>query len=168
MFKLDSKKKKYILIVLSTILFILCIYGVTKLVENNFPRLDKYQYITDYCEVEKKGLDLNMNCNAFLVRMVLTEKSWGCFDYIIVKDYSSIKELKICEDKNLVDHSNEALYTEMKTPIYLVFRYTKDSLFSYKFENITMTPMERVQVIEILEQLKKNDIEITDVLIRDI
>jgi len=159
---LKTSKIIFFLLIISVISFL-----ITIIFFQINPKLDKYEEFKKECVLEKEGFDMYMKCNAFLTRMVQTPEPYSCYDFIIVKDNSSIRETKICEMDNQVNDKDEYLYTELKVPVDLIFKYTRDSLLSYEFKSIEIVHMKKERSIDMLRELKENGIEITSVKITD-
>ena len=155
--------------VIPVILIFTFLIGITSLLiffEYN-AKLSKYGEYIEYCNIQRDGFELYMKCEGFLTGMVQTQEPYSCYNFILVKDKTSIKETKICELDIVINDDDPNLYTELKVPIYLIFKYTRDSLLSYKFESMEIKHIDREDAIKMVEELKENGIEITGVKIVD-
>jgi len=160
---MEMKKKFPILIVL-IILSLILLIGIVIFFQYH-PKLDKYNDYQKECNINIEGFNLYLKCSAFLTRMVQTQDPYSCYDFIIVKDNTSIREDKICEMDDKVNDSDQTLYTELKVPVDLTFEYTRDSLFAYTFTELEIKYMGKEKALDIIQELKRNEIEITSVKI---
>ena len=133
----------------------------------NTPKLNRYDSLIETCEVEKKLFKVLVRCDVF-INETSQRDDMNCLDLTVVnKDSTNILSLEVCEKEKILDTSSTVLKTDMKVPMYMVFKYTYRPLISYGISDISMELIEDREVSDILYSLYQNEIGISEVRLQE-
>jgi len=129
----------------------------------NSSKLDKFQDISNICKVENRLFSLSIKCDAFLEWIEYEDGGSKCLNYSLIKDYSGLESLKICDKDVAISTDNPVYDTDMKVPVYLNFIYKYKFPFSYTLSNVSMDVMEDEDSLKLIKNLSDAGIDISNI-----
>lgn len=164
-------KKKTLYIVLPIVVIVILFTTIISYLMGwfgNTPKLDKYQSVSDICNIERKIFSVSIKCEAFLDWIEYDDNGSKCVNYSLVKGYSNLESLKICDKDIAINTDNKAFDTDMRVPVYLNFIYKYKFPLSYTLDNVSMDIIEDSKISELLKKLSDNGINTNNVRTQEI
>lgn len=164
-------KKKTLYIVLPIVVIVILFTTIISYLMGwfgNTPKLDKYQSVSDICNIERKIFSVSIKCEAFLDWIEYDDNGSKCVNYSLVKDYSNLESLKLCDRDIAINTDNKAFDTDMRVPVYLNFIYKYKFPLSYTLDNVSMDIIEDSKISELLKKLSDNGINTNNVRTQEI
>lgn len=135
------KNKKFWIITLSILCFILLCAGCYFLIKKNVAaiKLDRYTDLYESCAQFQQNGELQIICSALLLNIREENNQNVCFDIEILTTSNTAKDMSLCTEKSSLEYTNEILAFKNFMPIQITLNYTQESIFNtYKFEKISL------------------------------
>ncbi len=149
-----SKKKKYILLLLITLVLAavtasIYIFVNSKINGSTIYTVDKYSDVTNRCDTNLKDGKLSVDCKALLINI----DSNSCFEVQLITKDKELKDLTVCEKNDTLSYTNDVLGYKKLMPVDMVFTYTKEGILrDYSFNNVSFTKVEDTYVQSIVNE----------------
>lgn len=143
-----SKKKKYIILLLITLVLAAITAGIYLFVnpstnDSTSYTVDKYSDVTNWCDTSVEENTLSVNCKALLINI----DTDSCFEVQVITKDKVLKNLTVCEKNDSLSYTNDVLGYKKLMPVDMVFTYTKEGILSeYSFSNVSFAKVDDTYV----------------------
>lgn len=123
--------------------------------------VDRYEELFDYCDWEKEGGELKLQCEALVKSMSVSKENKEdiCYDILVIsKVDSSLVDYTICEKPDKIDFINPYKNLENVVPVDFETLFVKDSFAKYTINKSTLTLLTDKEIESFLERVEENEL----------
>ncbi len=148
-----SKKKKYILLLLVILVLSAVTAGIylfvnPKINGSTSYTVDKYSDVTNWCDTNREGGKLNVDCKALLINI----DSNSCFEVQVITKDKELKDLTVCEKNGTLSYTNDVLGYKKLMPVDMIFTYSKEGILrDYSFANVSFSKIDGQYIQNVVE-----------------